>query len=108
MVCGAKPKTTVRFGHVEQKRDSCAPLLLTNRGKERIRFGLRDAAQGVGVTVVERWRLASYGEMGAGHVGLGDVSSPTVLGPVDTEDYFELAYEADEFGVHIPEHSAAD
>jgi hypothetical protein len=39
---------------------------------------------------------------------LGDVLSPTVLCPVDTEDYFELAYEADEFGVHIPEHSAAD
>jgi hypothetical protein len=27
---------------------------------------------------------------------------PTVLRPVDTEDYFELAYEDDEFGVHLP------
>ena len=26
---------------------------------------------------------------------------PTVLSPVDTEDYFELAYEDDEFGVHL-------
>jgi hypothetical protein len=30
---------------------------------------------------------------------------PTVLCPVDAEDYFELAYEADEFGVHVPHHS---
>ena len=30
---------------------------------------------------------------------------PTVLCPVDAEDYFELAYEADEFGVHVPDHS---
>lgn len=30
---------------------------------------------------------------------------PSVLYPVDTEDYFELAYEADEFGVHAPDHS---
>jgi hypothetical protein len=31
---------------------------------------------------------------------------PTVLCPVDTDDYFELAYEADEFGVHVLDHSA--
>ena len=31
---------------------------------------------------------------------------PTVLCPVDTDDYFELAYEADEFGVHVHDHSA--
>ncbi len=30
---------------------------------------------------------------------------PTVLYPLDTEDYFELAYEDDEFGVHLPDHS---
>jgi hypothetical protein len=29
---------------------------------------------------------------------------PTVLCPVDTEDYFELAYETDEFGVHVPDY----
>jgi hypothetical protein len=34
-----------------------------------------------------------------------EVSLPTVLYPVDTEDYFELACEADEFGVHVHEHS---
>jgi hypothetical protein len=28
---------------------------------------------------------------------------PTVLYPIDTEDYFELACEDDEFGVHIPD-----
>jgi hypothetical protein len=28
---------------------------------------------------------------------------PMVLCPVDTDDYFELAYEADEFGVHLPD-----
>ena len=27
---------------------------------------------------------------------------PTFLYPVDTEDCFELAYEPDEFGVHLP------
>ncbi len=27
---------------------------------------------------------------------------PTVFCPIDAEDYFELAYEADEFGVHLP------
>lgn len=31
---------------------------------------------------------------------------PTVVCPVDTDDYFELAHEADEFGVHVPYHSA--
>jgi len=36
---------------------------------------------------------------------LTEVSLPTVLCPVDTEDYFELAYEADEFGVRLPEHA---
>jgi hypothetical protein len=30
---------------------------------------------------------------------------PTFLCPVDTEDCFELAYEADEFGVHLTDHS---
>jgi hypothetical protein len=34
-----------------------------------------------------------------------EVSLPTVLCPVDAEDYFELACEADEFGVHVHEHS---
>ncbi len=29
---------------------------------------------------------------------------PTVLYPLETEDCFELAYEADEFGVHLPDH----
>jgi hypothetical protein len=29
---------------------------------------------------------------------------PTVLSPVDAEDYFELAYETDEFGVHVPDY----
>jgi hypothetical protein len=27
--------------------------------------------------------------------------------PIDAEDYFELAYETDEFGVHLPEFLAA-
>ena len=27
---------------------------------------------------------------------------PRFLYPVDSEDYFELAYETDEFGVHLP------
>ena len=31
---------------------------------------------------------------------------PTALCPVDADDYFELAYEADEFGVHVPDQSA--
>lgn len=31
---------------------------------------------------------------------------PVVSGPVDTDDYFELANEPDEFGVHVPDHSA--
>jgi hypothetical protein len=30
---------------------------------------------------------------------------PAVLCPLDTEDYFELACEDDEFGVHLPDHS---
>jgi hypothetical protein len=30
---------------------------------------------------------------------------PSVLYPTDTEDYFELACEDDEFGVHIPDHA---
>ena len=30
---------------------------------------------------------------------------PTFLCPVDTEDCFELAYEAEEFGVHLTDHS---
>ena len=36
---------------------------------------------------------------------LKEASQPTVC-PVDTDDYFELAYEADEFGVHVPDHLA--
>jgi len=31
---------------------------------------------------------------------------PTFLCPIDSEDCFELAYEADEFGVHVPDHLA--
>jgi hypothetical protein len=27
--------------------------------------------------------------------------------PVDADDYFELAYETDEFGVHLPDFLAA-
>jgi hypothetical protein len=34
-----------------------------------------------------------------------EVSLPTVLYLVDTEDCFELACEADEFGIHVHEHS---
>jgi hypothetical protein len=37
---------------------------------------------------------------------LKEALQPAVLCPVDTDDYFELAYEADEFGVHVPYHSA--
>ena len=37
---------------------------------------------------------------------LTEALQPTVSCPVDTDDYFELAYEADEFGVHVPDHSA--
>jgi hypothetical protein len=37
---------------------------------------------------------------------LKEVLRPTVLCPLDAEDYFELAYEADEFGIHVPDHSA--
>jgi len=29
---------------------------------------------------------------------------PTVLYPLETEDCFELAYAADEFGVQLPDH----
>jgi hypothetical protein len=29
---------------------------------------------------------------------------PSVLCPVDADDYFELAYETDEFGVHVPDY----
>ena len=31
---------------------------------------------------------------------------PVVLCPTDTDDCFELANEPDEFGVHVPDHSA--
>jgi len=34
---------------------------------------------------------------------LKDASQPAVSVLVDTDDYFELAYEADEFGVHVPD-----
>jgi hypothetical protein len=34
---------------------------------------------------------------------LKEMLLPTVLYPTDTEDYFELACEDDEFGVHIPD-----
>jgi hypothetical protein len=37
---------------------------------------------------------------------LTETLQPTVLCPVDTDDYFELAYETDEFGLHVPDHSA--
>jgi hypothetical protein len=37
-----------------------------------------------------------------------DVVSPTASCPVDTEDYFELAYEADEFGVYVPDYLAVE
>jgi len=37
---------------------------------------------------------------------LKDALQPRVLCPFDTDDYFELAYEADEFGVHVPDHLA--
>jgi hypothetical protein len=32
-----------------------------------------------------------------------EILPPTVLYPLDTEDCFELACEADEFGVHLPD-----
>jgi hypothetical protein len=32
---------------------------------------------------------------------------PVPLSPVNSEDYFELAYETDEFGVHVHEYLAA-
>ena len=34
---------------------------------------------------------------------LKEMLRQTVLYPTDTEDYFELACEDDEFGVHIPD-----
>lgn len=37
-----------------------------------------------------------------------DVSAQTLSSPLDAEDYFELACEADEFGVHILGHSVAE
>ena len=37
---------------------------------------------------------------------LTEALQPTVLCPVEIDDYFELAYEADEFGVHVPDYSA--
>ena len=36
-----------------------------------------------------------------------DALRPPTQPPVDAEDYFELAYETDEFGVHLPEFLAA-
>jgi hypothetical protein len=33
---------------------------------------------------------------------------PAVSCPIDTEDYFELAWEADEFGIRLPEPVAAE
>jgi hypothetical protein len=44
-------------------------------------------------------------------VGIGnskDVSLQTFLSPMDADDYFELACEADEFGVHILGYSVAE
>jgi hypothetical protein len=32
---------------------------------------------------------------------------PPTRPPIDVEDYFELAYETDEFGTHVPEFLAA-
>jgi hypothetical protein len=37
---------------------------------------------------------------------LSHVRLPKVICPVDSEDHFELADEADEFGVHAADHSA--
>ena len=37
-----------------------------------------------------------------------DASQQALSGPLDTEDYFELACEADEFGVHILLYSVAE
>ena len=34
---------------------------------------------------------------------LKEMLPPTVLHPTDAEDYFELAREDDEFGVHVPD-----
>ncbi len=38
--------------------------------------------------------------------GLQEAWQPTIVCPVDIDDYFELADEADEFGVHAPDHAA--
>jgi hypothetical protein len=35
---------------------------------------------------------------------LDETSQPSPPAPVDAEDYFEQAYETDEFGVHVPEY----
>jgi hypothetical protein len=43
-----------------------------------------------------------------GIVNSKDVSPQTVLSPLDADDYFELACEADEFGVHILCYSIAE
>lgn len=37
-----------------------------------------------------------------------EVSPQGLLSPLDAEDYFELACEADEFGVHILGYSVAE
>jgi hypothetical protein len=37
---------------------------------------------------------------------LDETSQPSPPAPADAEDYFEQAYEADEFGVHVPEYLA--
>ncbi len=37
-----------------------------------------------------------------------DASPQTLSSPLDAEDYFELACEADEFGVHILLYSVAE
>ena len=39
------------------------------------------------------------------HGELKETLLPTTLWPVDAEDYFELACEDDEFGVHVPDPS---
>src|ERR1022692_3402387 len=39
-------------------------------------------------------------------VGIWETSQPSPPAPADAEDYFEQAYEADEFGVHVPEYLA--
>jgi hypothetical protein len=39
---------------------------------------------------------------------LKEISPQGLLNPLDAEDYFELACEADEFGVHILSYSVAE